>query len=468
MNTEQGRRPGSTPPLAPRRPEGPPPAVPPAPAVPPPRPRPGAAPERSAAAPRPPIPPPPATAPATAAATAPATAPAGPAATGASRPAAPDDRGSVRPVERPTVPLRLPGPAPEGPPAPARRPAPRAEPAGTTRTGTGRLDAGRTARGNAGGPAATGTFRVPPRPAGGPPARPAADRAGGAPGRSAPAVPAVPPVPPVPSVPVPGPAPRPVPAAPPRKRQGLRLAAALTCLVLGTGLLGGAITGVLLSGGSGGPTDAGQTYEHVRGLWQELPVDTLFPPELTGEGAGPGSADRRWIRAAVAPDDDCAGAFDPLLAEVLDPLGCHRLLRATYLDDTRTTVTTVGMLFTEADAADMAALRTRLDRDGLAERADLLPRTFPGDNPATAGFGDAQRATWTIRALPKAPVVVYAVTGFADGRPVETPRPAGPATAAGQDSVVALAGLAHDAEGIADRVERRFRKAAQHATEEPR
>ncbi|WP_243761282.1 hypothetical protein, partial [Streptomyces sp. YIM 98790] len=266
------------------------------------------------------------------------------------------------------------------------------------------------------------------------------------------------------------PEPPPVPPVPPRERHAARLAAAIACLVLGTGLLGGAVTGAWLSGGGTGRTDAEQQYEQARGLWQELPVDTLFPPELIGEGAGPGRADRRWVRAAVAPDGDCAGAFDPLLAEVLDPLGCHRLLRATYLDDTRTTVTTVGMLFTEADAEEMAALRTRLTEDGLAERADLLPRTFPGDSPGTAGFGDAQRATWTLRALPDAPVVVYAVTGFADGRPVATPLPAGPATAAGREkeSVVALAGLAHDAEGIADRVERRFRKAARQATEEPR
>ncbi len=185
----------------------------------------------------------------------------------------------------------------------------------------------------------------------------------------------------------------------------------------------------------------------------------LFPPLIEGEGAGPGKADRRWIRVAVAPDSGCSDAFDPALLEALSPAGCHRLVRASYMDDTETSVTTVGLLFTRAGPEETRELHRRFTGEGLAERVDLLPRHHDGVSPT--GDGDSvPRATWTIRPLTDAPVVVFAVTGFADGRSAGPPQPATEATAADQNTVAALAGLGHDARGIADRVERRVRKAA--------
>ena len=64
------------------------------------------------------------------------------------------------------------------------------------------------------------------------------------------------------------------------------------------------------------------------------PWTTSSPQTLEGMGAGPGGADRHWIRVAVAPDSNCRGAFDPLLSKALSPVGCSRLLRATYADET--------------------------------------------------------------------------------------------------------------------------------------
>ncbi|WP_344266806.1 hypothetical protein [Streptomyces sodiiphilus] len=253
---------------------------------------------------------------------------------------------------------------------------------------------------------------------------------------------------------------------PPAPRSRPRLVAAVTCLVLGTGLLGGAAAGAWLSGPGTDLPGAEEVFDEGRMLWRELPVDDIFPPELTGEGAGPGGADRRWIRVAVAPDSDCADAFDPLLSEVLSPAGCHRLLRASYLDDTESSVITVGLLFTRADPAGMSALRERFRAQSLDERTDLLPRPYAPEGTAAEGFGDAQRAAWTVRVLTDIPVVTYAVAGFADGRPVPGPQPADRAAEDGQDSSVALAGLGHDATGVADRVERRLRKAADRTVAE--
>ncbi|RCH67268.1 hypothetical protein DT019_18450 [Streptomyces sp. SDr-06] len=247
---------------------------------------------------------------------------------------------------------------------------------------------------------------------------------------------------------------RPVPA----RRPGV-VAAAAACVVLGAGLIGGAAAGTWLGDGSGGPATGGN-YTAARGLWHSVPVDTLFPRTIRGTGAGPGGADREWTRIGVAPDGDCAGALDPLLLKVLEPVGCARMVRATYTDATASSVTTVGLVFTQAEPAAMSALANRFSSEKLADRPDLLPRTYPVKGTEAAGFGDRQRASWTVRVLTDAPVIVTAVSGFADGRPVATPQPAEQATADGASGPVAEAGLGHDAKGIADNVERGLRKRA--------
>ncbi|WP_093657381.1 hypothetical protein [Streptomyces wuyuanensis] len=245
-----------------------------------------------------------------------------------------------------------------------------------------------------------------------------------------------------------------------RDRHPARTAGAVVCVVLGLGLIGGAVTGSWLVDDSAASPASRPLYTDARTLWHSVPVDTLFPRTIKGDGAGPGGADRVWTRVAVAPDGPCTGAFDPLLLKALRPVGCMRLLRATYTDATTSSVTTVGMVVTEADRDAMAALRKRFSEEGLDERADLMPRTYAVPGTVAAGFGDRQRASWTISVLTDAPVVVFAVSGFADGRPVAEPMPAAEAMVPGDTSAPAQAGLGHEAKGIADRVERALRKSA--------
>lgn len=252
-----------------------------------------------------------------------------------------------------------------------------------------------------------------------------------------------------------------------RARTRPRLAAAAACLVLGLGLIGGAVTGSWLTGDSAGADGARSSFTAAAGLWHSVPVDQLFPPTVDGQGAGPGGADRTWTRVAVAPDSGCAGAFDPLLGQALAPAGCLRLLRATYTDVTHSQVTTVGLLFTKADAATMASLKARFQQQGLDRRTDLMPRPYAVRGTAAAGFGDAQRASWTVSVLTDAPVVVYAVSGFADGRVVTTPQPAADAVKPGVTTAPAQAGLGNDAQGLADRVERSLRRTVGSASEKP-
>ncbi|TLS45633.1 hypothetical protein FE633_14180 [Streptomyces montanus] len=248
---------------------------------------------------------------------------------------------------------------------------------------------------------------------------------------------------------------------------GPRAAAAAACVVLGLGLIGGAVTGSWLTGDSAGAAGARDSFTAAADLWHSAPVDQLFPTTVEGEGAGPGGADRSWTRIAVAPDSGCAKAFDPLLRKVLAPAGCLRLLRATYTDETRSHVITVGLLFTKADSAAMGVLNSRFKDEGLDRRRDLMPRPYAAKGTVAAGFGDDQRASWTLSVLTDAPVVVYAVSGFADGRTVPEPQPAEDAMETGATTPPAQAGLGHDAQGLADRIERGLRKNVESATEKP-
>lgn len=238
--------------------------------------------------------------------------------------------------------------------------------------------------------------------------------------------------------------------------------------MLGLGLIGGAVTGSWLTGDSSAAAGPAHSFAAAANLWHNVPVDQLFPPVVRGDGAGPGGADRVWTRVAVAPDSGCADAFDPLLRRALSPVGCLRLLRATYTDATRSDLTTVGLLFTKADAAAMRALRDRFTTEGLDHRKDLMPRAYGPEDTVAEGFGDAQRASWTVSVLTELPVVVYAVTGFADGRTVSDPQPAAEAVDPEATTAPAQAGLGHAAKGLAERMERAVRAAADEDTEETR
>ncbi|EFG65533.1 conserved hypothetical protein [Streptomyces sp. SPB074] len=191
----------------------------------------------------------------------------------------------------------------------------------------------------------------------------------------------------------------------------------------------------------------------------------MNPTRVRGEGAGPGGADRNWTRVAVAPDGDCAHAFDPLLRRALAPAGCLRLLRATYTDATRSHLTTVGLLFTRTGPAGMTALRDRFRAEHLDTRTDLLPLPYGPKGSLAEGFGARQRVSWSLTVRTDLPVVVWAVSGFADGRSFATPVPAARATREGEEGTAALSGLGHDTAALATRTDQALTKAAGPAGE---
>ncbi|MFJ3881291.1 hypothetical protein ACIPW5_28065 [Streptomyces sp. NPDC090077] len=227
--------------------------------------------------------------------------------------------------------------------------------------------------------------------------------------------------------------PPPPPAAP--RRHPVRVVTATACALLGTALLAGAAaTAWNDHRAAHRPLPPDAAYRKAASLWRSAPADGLLPPVLDAPDSGPGGADRRWTRIALAPDADCAAALPADWRTALAATGCTRVLRATYTDATRSSLVTVGLVFTPADATAMAALRGRL---GV---------------PPAYEYADARRAAWTATVSAQAPAVVYAVSAFADGRTVDAPVPAEDAVRQGATGTVAEAGLGHDAKAAADRV----------------
>ncbi|MFI8964318.1 hypothetical protein ACIGO8_19625 [Streptomyces sp. NPDC053493] len=238
---------------------------------------------------------------------------------------------------------------------------------------------------------------------------------------------------------------------PVRDRHAGRVVAAAACAVLALGLVGGALTGALLAGSGAGEPAEPAGFTPARALWHNAPVDTLFPPTLAGPSAGPGGSARTWTRIVVAPDAPCTAASLPkALNTTLRTVGCDRVLRATYTDATSSNVTTVALVFTQADPATMKTLGSRA--------ADEPPPALSAPATVAARFGDRQRGSWWRHVLPDLPVVVTAVSGFADGRDVAEPEPADRATTPKRETAVAQAGLGHEAKGVGDAVERALRR----------
>ncbi|MGA5699390.1 hypothetical protein [Peterkaempfera bronchialis] len=213
-----------------------------------------------------------------------------------------------------------------------------------------------------------------------------------------------------------------------RVRAGL----AVLSLATGVGLLLGPTVGAALDPGrvaAAGLPAADERFALARTLWRTAPADSLLPPTLT---PGDGST---WTRTAVAADTACTpAALGRDLYAALAPVGCARLLRATYTDLARSRLVTVGIVTTKAD-------RTATARFAAARRT--APTPAPATDPATPA------ATWTVRADPARPWLVWTAAAFADGRTVHHPAPAGPASADDPHAPLVEAGLPDAARHLA-------------------
>jgi hypothetical protein len=170
-----------------------------------------------------------------------------------------------------------------------------------------------------------------------------------------------------------------------------------------------------------------QAWEVMR-RWQLLPAGQIFPASVPYQLSAKTLQDQdplqlNAFRVGIAPpESDCAKAVTSAAAgAVLRKDGCQAVLRATYVDATRSFVMTVGVAVLPDSAAaasvhtELATLRLAAARQ--ANGASLLPAgvlvlRYGGAAGRLYDYNRQISASFTA-----GPYVVMYAAGYSDGRP---------------------------------------------------
>ena len=216
---------------------------------------------------------------------------------------------------------------------------------------------------------------------------------------------------------------------PPRRGARGRRTAALIALVLG--LAGfvisatGMATQLLPRRFSAAQQQQIENWE-IAGRWQQLTAGQIFPASVSYQLAARVLQDAtplnlHALRVAIAPQSGCGpGVTTAAAASVLRRDGCKAVLRATYVDATRSYVLTVGVAVLPSAAAAAKAYQSlaqpRLTAANQSEpgrlAAGILVVRYHG---AAAAMFDYSRQISVSFA--KGPYLVMYAVGYADSRP---------------------------------------------------
>ena len=157
------------------------------------------------------------------------------------------------------------------------------------------------------------------------------------------------------------------------------------------------------------------TWEMLR-RWRAWPAGQIFPRTLGYDVPGYALSGHRGLhltarRAGIARMAHCASAVNAPAAKILTGQGCQVVLRATYVDATRSLVTTVGVAVMPSPAAAASAATALSVGSGV--RPGVVPVPFP--RTIAARFFEPERQL-TV-ATSDGPYLVLSAAGFADGRP---------------------------------------------------
>ena len=210
-----------------------------------------------------------------------------------------------------------------------------------------------------------------------------------------------------------------------------RRVAAVIALVLGIAGLAVSLTGVAIQLMPRHFTAEQQrqieAWEVMR-RWQVLPVGRIFPASVSyqlpaGVLQDVAPLELNAFRVSIAPQEsDCAKAVTSVAAgTVLRKHGCEAVLRATYVDATRSFVMTVGVAVlpnaVSAASADSGLTAPRLAAARQAGGADLLPAgvlvlRYGGAAGREIDYNRQISASFTA-----GPYVVMYAAGYSDNRP---------------------------------------------------
>lgn len=215
----------------------------------------------------------------------------------------------------------------------------------------------------------------------------------------------------------------------PPRRRGRRRAATLVVLLL-------AVAGLVVSAVGIAdqvlPRQFTATQQHqiesweIASRWQELTAAQIFPATVTYslsaatlQDTMPLSLDA--VRVGIAPQSTCArGVTTAAVAAVLRRSGCKAVLRATYVDATKSYILTIGVAVlptaSAAQDAGQGLTQTRLASRESGHATQLAPGVlvvrFRGGTSALYDYSRQIAANFTT-----GPYVVMYAAGYADSRP---------------------------------------------------
>jgi hypothetical protein len=202
---------------------------------------------------------------------------------------------------------------------------------------------------------------------------------------------------------------------PGQRRPWLILAALLLGLAGLTASTAGVVVQLMPRRFSTAQAEQLSAWEMLR-RWRTWPAGQIFPRTLGYELPGYAFSGTRGLhltarRVGIAPMAHCPDALDSAATKVLTQWGCQAVLRATYVDATRSMVATVGVAVMPSPAAATSAAMTLSAGSGI--RPGVVPFPFP--RTIAARFFEPERQL-TV-ATSNGPYLVLSAAGFADGRP---------------------------------------------------
>ncbi|GAA2070412.1 hypothetical protein [Actinomadura alba] len=217
--------------------------------------------------------------------------------------------------------------------------------------------------------------------------------------------------------PVPPPEPPPErPAASPRRRGRIALIAGLVAVGIAAVAVGGfALSGELTREPTARELTAAKAQE-LDSRWRNRTAGEIFPATVQYEfETAPPGAKPKAHRIGIAAASGCAQALDRQAAEILALGGCRTVLRATYVDDSGTLVSTIGIAVMPSvkNAGEVDGRLARVPGQADNRRYGLLPVGFV--DTVTDRFGADQRQQLSF-GNNSTPYVFFAATGWADGR----------------------------------------------------
>jgi hypothetical protein len=163
----------------------------------------------------------------------------------------------------------------------------------------------------------------------------------------------------------------------------------------------------------------------IAGRWRTMAAGDIFPATLSYQlsartlmDATPLTVDA--LRVGIAAQTGCAAGVTTAAAAVLARGGCQAVLRATYIDATRSYIMTVGVAVLRTTSAALAASRG-LSPPRLASQHSVVPATLPAGVQVVTFRGAAAElydySRQIARSFNDGPYLIMYAVGYADSRP---------------------------------------------------